>query len=81
MIHSLKTAPKFFDAVEDGIKNFEVRKNDRDYKVGDVLELYKYPDANDTDFIKRRITYIITHEDFPEGVPAGYVVMGISKTE
>ena len=35
--HSLKLNDRYFDAVRYGIKTFEIRKNDRDYKVGDLL--------------------------------------------
>lgn len=38
-IHELKLDIKYFDAVKNGNKNFELRKNDRDYQVGDILEL------------------------------------------
>lgn len=37
IIHELKTLPEYFELVRKGIKNFEVRKNDRDFKVGDML--------------------------------------------
>ncbi len=37
--HSLKTDPAVFDAVWNGDKTFEIRKNDRGFKVGDVLNL------------------------------------------
>lgn len=37
--HELKLDVKYFDEVKDGNKNFEIRKNDRDFKVGDILEL------------------------------------------
>jgi len=39
MVHELKTDPKVFDAVKTGLKTFEIRQNDRDYQVGDVLLL------------------------------------------
>lgn len=38
-IHELKTWPDFFRDVADGRKKFEIRKDDRDYKVGDLLRL------------------------------------------
>ena len=37
--HELKLDIKYFDDVKNGKKNFEIRKNDRNYKVGDILEL------------------------------------------
>lgn len=37
--HELKLDIKYFDDVKSGKKNFEIRKNDRDFQVHDVLEL------------------------------------------
>ncbi|KXT63177.1 DUF3850 domain-containing protein [Lactococcus sp. DD01] len=37
--HELKLDVKYFDEVKNGTKNFEIRKNDRDFKVGDILIL------------------------------------------
>lgn len=41
-IHKLKLNAKYYEDSERGIKTFEIRKNDRDYKIGDVLELREY---------------------------------------
>jgi len=41
MIHHLKTDPEVFDAVRDGRKTFEIRKNDRGFAIGDTLCLKK----------------------------------------
>lgn len=40
--HELKLDIKYFDDVKTGKKNFEIRKNDRDFQVGDTLELKAY---------------------------------------
>jgi len=37
--HEHKILPEFFEAVILGFKTFEIRKNDRDYKVGDIVFL------------------------------------------
>jgi len=37
--HTLKTDPAVFADVLSGAKTFEIRFNDRDYQVGDVLQL------------------------------------------
>jgi hypothetical protein len=42
MIHELKTLPIYFEEVIEGGKSFEVRKNDRNFKVGDMLALNEY---------------------------------------
>ncbi len=45
-IHHLKTDPQAYDDVKSGKKLFEIRWNDRNYQVGDQLQLYrtKYTD-------------------------------------
>lgn len=40
--HNLKLDAKYFRSVKDGRKSFEIRKNDRDYKEGDLLLLRRY---------------------------------------
>ena len=42
MTHELKILPMYFQAVWDGKKTFEVRKNDRGYKPNDILVLKEY---------------------------------------
>jgi len=42
MEHKLKILPEYFKAVVEGNKTFEIRKNDRDYKVGDTLILKEW---------------------------------------
>lgn len=42
MIHALKTLPEYFEAVRKGDKTFEMRKDDRDFRVGDYLALNEW---------------------------------------
>ena len=42
MEHELKTWPGFFEATLTGKKKFEVRRNDRGFKVGDTLCLREW---------------------------------------
>lgn len=37
MIHEIKCEAKHFESTASGAKTFTVRKNDRDYQVGDLL--------------------------------------------
>lgn len=37
--HELKTETQYYQAVEAGLKTFELRVNDRDFKVGDMVTL------------------------------------------
>lgn len=49
--HELKTLTEFFPPLIRGEKTFEIRVNDRDYKVGDVLHLREWipcPECNGT---------------------------------
>lgn len=75
-VHRLKThAPYFTDVVTER-KNFEVRKNDRDFEVGDILVLEEwFPCFYTGSFAVRRVTYILPGGAF--GIEEGTVVMGI----
>lgn len=76
--HELKTHPEYYRAILDGIKRFEIRKNDRDFKVGDILQLHEY-DPNTGQYTGEwtyvHVTYILDNPDF--GVQPGFVVMSI----
>jgi len=63
MTHELKTWPESFRAVKHGIKTFEVRKDDRNFQVGDYLILKEYDPEKKTysgDYIKVRVNYAVT---------------------
>lgn len=77
MIHELKTIQPFFDDVSRGKKDFEVRRNDRDFKVGDDLRLREFdPDLLlYTGFsVYKTVKYIL---DDPKFVKEGYVILGM----
>lgn len=40
--HILKVAPAYMDAILDGTKPFEIRRNDRGFQTGDTLILWEY---------------------------------------
>lgn len=82
MIHELKIKPKFFQDIINGIKNFEIRKNDRMFRVGDILVLSEFDYMDNTytgNQIKVKVDNILTHDDFPDGIPIDYVVMNIRR--
>ena len=79
--HELKTWPEYFEALiakRKKRKTFEIRENDRDYKVGDLLWLKEY-DPKTKAYTGREtlrwVTYILDKAPF---VPKGYVVMSIN---
>ena len=61
--HDLKCDPEYFQAVKRGDKTFEVRKNDRDFRVGDYIDLREYDREKQCYtgdvILKIKITYIL----------------------
>lgn len=89
-IHELKCSHNFYMDIVNGRKTFEVRKNDREFAVGDMLLLRDWADYGnwpaDTNHVQHRYTgsscsariiYILDHTQFHAGLKRGYVVMGL----
>lgn len=80
MVHELKTHIEYFIHVASGEKQFEIRKDDREFKVGDELVLKEF---NQTEliytgrFLHRKVDYILKGGQF--GLEEGYVIMSLSK--
>jgi ASC-1-like (ASCH) protein len=79
MIHQLKTLPEYYHAINTGRKTFEVRKNDRDFQIGDILILKEYDKGYTGNEIKVKLIYILYGGQF--GIDKDYCVMGIKKLE
>ena len=83
MKHSIKIEQHYLIHIVEGIKTFEVRKNDRDYQVGDTIYFMPIESKGGYDVYKSgysthfRITYV--HHCF--GMQEGYVVLGIMPSE
>lgn len=91
MIHELKTWSEYFNDIVSGKKPFELRKNDRNFQVGDKLHLIEiaYPEPLYLDgvmgidpvrlstgrSITKEVTYILHGPLF--GLEEGYCVMGL----
>lgn len=77
-VHELKSWSSYFRAVVTGIKTFEVRRNDRDFRTGDVLVLREW-DPKSGHFTgkqtRRGVTYCVQLDDL--GFP-GFVGMSIT---
>lgn len=74
--HYLKTWVEYFQAVRRGDKDFELRKDDRDFQVGDVLILEEWDHINDEhtgDSIDKVVKYKLTGGQF--GLEEGYCIM------
>lgn len=91
-VHDLKTHPRYWQHVAAGLKRFEVRKDDRGFREGDVLVLHEWPEAprrdqpcmcksggchRPTRRIRRRVTYVLPGGQY--GIEAGYVVLGLER--
>jgi hypothetical protein len=77
MIHELKIDPKYFDDVYLNLKKFELRKNDRDFRVGDTLYLREFKNKVYTGRSQfKKITYILDDIDF--GLRKDYCILGIT---
>ena len=78
-VHELKIVPEYFRAVKEGKKTFEIRKNERNFKVGEYIDLREY--SGDKGYTGNRlclkIVYMIESDCFPQGLKDGYCVLGI----
>lgn len=76
VVHCLKTHPSYFKAMCEGVKSFEIRKNDRGFEVGHHLRLFEFIDGLGTTgwYIDVEITYICDYMQ-----KDGYVVLGTKK--
>lgn len=76
MEHLLKIMPEYYTAVSSGAKTFEVRLNDRDFKVDDILVLREWFDSSYTGRLTIvRVDYVL--KDTPHLLP-NYCVMAIT---
>ena len=73
MIHRIKLSYLYFDDAQNGKKNFELRKDDRNYQVGDKLVLSEVKDnvLTEVDVVYKLADYT--------GLEAGYCILGIDR--
>ena len=75
-VHQKRLGETFFEDACSNIKSFELRKNDRNYKKGDILELMEFVDGRNTGrTVRKLVTYIL--EDYA-GLEDGYCIMATS---
>lgn len=80
MTHELKIKPQYYEDLKIGLKTFEIRKNDRDFKLGDILILNEYSldDSGAGTYSGRaltvRVTYLLNDSEYCK---EGYVILGI----
>ena len=77
--HELKIIPEYFEAVVSGKKNFEIRKNDRNFHVGDKVVLKEWNGAEYTgNQVERYISYILF--DWQAGLKDGYCIIALKRS-
>ena len=88
--HYLKVWPQFFVPISIGQMPFTVRKNDRDFRVGDRVVLYEWdpnlPTERDAERytgreVRGNITYLMDAAAIVGALEPGYVVLGIEWTD
>jgi hypothetical protein len=86
-VHELKTDPEVFAAVLDGSKTYEIRYNDRGFKVGDTLRLretrytgqeMRGPDPRPIEFTGREVTRVVSHVLSGYGLQPGWVILSFA---
>jgi len=75
VVHEIRIASIYYDDVITGKKTFELRKNDRGYKVGQLLSMNEFTEGRYTGrTVEAEITYML--EGFA-GLQEGYCILGI----
>lgn len=78
--HELKILPKWFDDVANEVKNFEIRRADRPYEVGDRLLLREYEKGRFTGRkVTREIEYIY-QGDGTYGLSDEFCILGLKRS-
>jgi hypothetical protein len=74
MHHHLKTESQYFQAIERGEKKFELRKNDRNFQLHDLVTLVEVVDGIPTgrQLAPFEIKYLLLGGQF--GLPEGYCI-------
>jgi len=76
--HNLKTHPYFYSLVLTGVKKYEVRVNDKDYRQGDFLVLSEFHPVKKL-LTGRRMLVKVTHvlHGGQYGIHIGWCILSI----
>ena len=75
-VHELKTYPHYFEQTIKGNKSFEIRLNDRNFQIGDIVVLKEWDNIKYSGReIKGEIKYILTDKFI--GLAKGYVAFSL----
>lgn len=84
VMHDLKIESCYFDAILSGEKTWELRKNDRNFRCGDLLCLHEI--NHNGDFTGRTCVRVVKYvycscRGINHGLCAGYCIMSIDKCD
>ena len=90
-LHTLKIQSVYYYEVDYGIKTFELRKNDRDYQVGDLIHFIDIREDDSTANKNKiepnidentlyRITYVLKDVE-KYGLDKDYCILAIKKLD
>lgn len=85
--HSLKIDVHFWNSICNGDKLCEVRRNDRDFQVGDKIYFNAVVPDGHEDVVNNlsadtyKISHVLSSDQFPSGIQRGYCVLSIKKVE
>ncbi|WP_440710673.1 DUF3850 domain-containing protein [Herbiconiux sp. YIM B11900] len=87
-VHELKSWPEFFQALVAGVRSHELRQNDRNFVVGDLLQLREYDPVTSRYTGAECVFEVrsITSAEFPcavsaQGLADGFCIMSVSLME
>lgn len=83
-VHCLKVVPPYFDALLDGSKTFEVRRNDRGFQRGDTLILREWEPTVlrwTGRELSRRVAFVYSGDPRFGGIEPGFVVLALGLDE
>lgn len=82
--HELKVWPEYFDAIRNGEKLFEIRKDDRGFQRNDILLLREFSPGYD-EYTGREVTARVSYclygseaAGFAFGIRPGFVAMSLA---
>jgi hypothetical protein len=81
MTHALKTWKQYYKSQSDGDKLFELRKDDRPYKVGDTFLSQEWDQDKSEytgDETEYNITYVLRDAEF-FGLKSGYCILQLKE--
>lgn len=74
IIHK-KIRPIYFSAIASGVKKFELRKDEDNISVGDIVYLHEYDGEYTGRFLSVKVEYVLRDcEEY--GLRSGYCIFG-----